>query len=528
MDSSQISIVGANKHIRWRTMSQRHLAPNWRLFSNLSIAYRIAASFAILIIIGMGLLSAVVLTYQNNLMRDQVNHQGHSLVTQLAYSATEPLFTDDLFALQVLVNQLANDRQILGVAIYNENQQPLLENGNVPNSQRQLVARADQPAAMDGYYWQAQNNKSGPGLISFFAPISFQDVTAGYAMVTLSAETLRSSFQQTMRVLVFATIVMTLLAVAIAYYMSRRLARPVTTLVSATEALARGEFSTHISWQRQDELGQLATALNNMSRSLHEKQQMEGVLSRFVADDVAKNMMNDLDNVNIGCVRVDASVLFVDIVGYTELAERATTEEVVELLNEYLAYFTLCSQLFFGTVDKFIGDCAMVIFGAPRINSDHRFNAIACATVMMRLLQRINDMRRERGQQKIDVRIGINSGDMMAGYVGAHQRMEYTVVGDTVNVASRLSRMADPGEIIVGEDVVQDQSLQGRVMFAPHREVQVKGRRGTTRTYHIVSIDHQYQRTMDTMIDDIIQQTRKQHDTAATAKTTAPHRREAS
>ena len=122
-------------------------------------------------------------------------------------------------------------------------------------------------------------------------------------------------------------------------------------------------------------MGQLADALNNMSRSLHQKQQMEGVLSRFVADDVAKTMMDDLDKVNIGCERVDASVLFVDIVGYTELAEKATTEEVVELLNEYLAYFTLCSQLFFGTVDKFIGDCAMVIFGAPRINSDHRFNA---------------------------------------------------------------------------------------------------------------------------------------------------------
>jgi adenylate cyclase len=477
--------------------------------SKLSIVYRIAASFTVLIVVGMGLLGAVVLTYQNNLMREQVNQQGRSLVTQFAHSATEPLFTDDLFSLQVLVNQLVTDAQIRGAVVFDENNQTLFASGDVPALTRQLFASGNvDNAIVEGIFWQTADDQNLVDLVSFATPISFKGVVAGHALVTLTAESLHSSFQHTMRVLVFATVAMMLLAISIAYWLSRRLAKPVTTLVSATEALARGEFSTHITWQRTDELGQLAQALNNVSQSLHQKQQMEGVLSRFVADDVAKTMMDDLDKVNIGCVKVDASVLFVDIVGYTELAERASTEAVVELLNEYLAYFTLCSQLFFGTVDKFIGDCAMVIFGAPRLNSDHRFNAIACATVMLRLLGRINDLRQQRGQQKIDVRIGINSGNMMAGFVGARQRMEYTVVGDTVNIASRLSRMAEPGEIIVGEDVVQDQSLQGRVHFAAHREVTVKGRRGKTRTYHIVSIDAQYQRTMDTMIDDVLRHNR--------------------
>src|SRR5690606_17425380 len=127
-----------------------------------------------------------------------------------------------------------------------------------------------------------------------------------------------------------------------------------------------------------------------------------------------------------------------------------------ELLNEYFAYFTLCGRLFFGTVDKFIGDCAMIVFGAPKHNPDHRFNAIACASVMLRLLEQVNELRRERGQREVQVRIGVNSGEMMAGIVGGSQRMEYTVVGDTVNVASRLSRIARPGEMVVGEAVSRD------------------------------------------------------------------------
>ncbi len=486
-------------------LMRRLMAP----FAKVSIAYRIAASFTVLIVTGIGLLGAVVLGYQNELMKEQVSYHGASLVQQLSHSATEPLFTDDLFSLQVLVNRLVTDEQIYGASIYDEKRLSLFASGSIPPSgiEKLINGQGQKIGQTDSLFWQDQSESSPIDLVSFVAPVSFNQVVAGYALVTLSAQTLRSSFQQTMKVLVVASLVMMVLAISLAYWISRRLALPVTALVSATEDLARGEFSTRIQWQRQDELGQLAEAFNRMSHSLHEKQQMEGVLSQFVADDVAKSIMSDLGKVNIGCERVDASVLFVDIVGYTELAESSSTEDVVEILNEYLAYFTLCSQLFFGTVDKFIGDCAMVIFGAPRLNSDHRFNAIACATVMLRLLKRINNLRSQRGQQAIDVRIGINSGEMMAGYVGARQRMEYTVIGDTVNVASRLSRMANPGQIIVGEDVVEDSSLQGRVAFSPYEEVTVKGRRGLTKTFLIDEIDGQYQRTMDTMIDDVLRQT---------------------
>ncbi|MGQ9425908.1 adenylate/guanylate cyclase domain-containing protein [Gilvimarinus sp. F26214L] len=468
------------------------------------IAYRLGASFTALIVAGMGLLGALVLSYQADLMRQQINEYGSTIVSQFAHSATEPLFIDDHFALQVMTNNLTADAQIIGAAVFDETGEQLFAAGDIPEQPlRAMSAGRDlEGSVFSSLQWQLDAGRQE--LISFMAPISFQDVIAGHALVSLSVSSIQSSFERTAQVLLIATAVMTLLAVAIAAWMSRRMAKPVEDLVTATDLLAAGNFDIALDTRRRDELGKLSAAFNRMARSMKEKSQMEGVLSRFVADDVAQAMLSDLDKVDVGCTKVDASVLFVDIVGFTELTESSSSEEVVELLNEYFAYFTVCSRLFFGTVDKFIGDCAMIIFGAPKHNPDHRFNAIACASVMLRLLEEVNVLRKQRGQREVNVRIGVNSGEMMAGIVGASQRMEYTVVGDTVNVASRLSRLAEPGDMVVGEAVPRDESLNDRVRFAAVDEVAVRGRKGLVRTYRVTSVAPEYERTMDNMIADIL------------------------
>lgn len=471
------------------------------------IAYRLAASFTAVIVLGMGLLSSLVLNYQADLMRQQINEFGTTIVSQFAHSATEPLFIDDHFALQVMTSNLTSDPQILGAALFDENGEQLFTAGDVPKRKLQEIIAAGEAITgkLSTLEWHQSGSNSERDLISFIAPISFQKVVAGHALISLSVASIHASFERTAQVLLLATLAMMVLGVLIAAWMSRRIAKPVEELVHASDKLASGNYDVQIETRRRDELGKLSAAFNRMARSLREKSQMEGVLSRFVADDVAQAMLSDLDKVDVGCTSVDASVLFVDIVGFTELSENSSSEEIVELLNEYFAYFTVCGRLFFGTVDKFIGDCAMLIFGAPKKNPDHRFNAIACASVMLRLLEQINVVRRERGQREVQVRIGVNSGEMMAGIVGGSQRMEYTVVGDTVNIASRLSRIAEPGEMVVGEAVSRDPSLRDRVSFTAGEEVAVRGRKGSVRTYKVAAIAPEYQRTMDTMIEDILE-----------------------
>jgi len=462
------------------------------------IAYRLAITFTLLIVVGMGVLSAVVLRYQTNLMHQQIDRFGGTIAEQFARSATEPLFTDDLFTLQVMTNNLMADEHILGAAVFNDAGAPLFETGAVPV--------AELAGALDASSSQihTQIPVMGSDLTAFAAPISFKEVVGGHAVVTVSTASVQESFQQTISVLAAATAAMTLLGVAIAYWMSRRTAQPVNALVEATDRVAQGDYNLQLA-PRRDEFGHLGAALQRMAGHLRERNQMAGILSRFVADDVAKTMLDDLDHVELGCKPVEASVLFVDIVGYTRLSESLGTEELVELLNEYFAYFTVCSRLFFGTVDKFIGDCAMIIFGAPKPDPDHRFNAIACAVVMTRLLKQLNQRRRAQGLREVEVRIGVNSGEMMAGIVGGAQRMEYTVLGDTVNVASRLGRLAEPGEVRVGGATVNHESLKDRVEFTALGETVLRGRTQPTRVYGIERVAPQHQLTMNTLIEDILE-----------------------
>lgn len=482
----------------WRALRDKFVA------REIPIAYRLAASFTVLVVVGLGVLGALVLTYQGNLMRQQIDEYGNTIVRQFAHSVTEPVFIDDHFTLQVITSNLIADPQIVGAAVFDEDGDKLFAAGELAD--QVMAGLVQRELENEDYKLAPSGRRLGEegGVVSFLAPVSFQNVVAGHALVSLSIGTIQSSFEATARVLVIAAVLMMLLSIAIAAWMSRRIARPVEDLVEATDRMGSGDYDINLDTSRRDELGELAAAFNRMARSLREKHQMEGVLSRFVADDVAKTMLSDLDKVTIGCERVDASVLFVDIVGFTELAESTCADELVNLLNEYFAYFTTCSRLFFGTVDKFIGDCAMIIFGAPKPDVDHRFNAIACASVMLRLLEEVNRIRRERGEREVQVRIGVNSGEMMAGIVGGSQRMEYTVVGDTVNVASRLSRLAEPGDMVVGEAVSQDESLQGRVTFSAEDEVTLRGRKGSIKTYRVAAIAPEYQRTMDTMIQDIL------------------------
>ncbi len=470
------------------------------------LAYKMALAFSLVIILGMGVLGWAVIQLQDQLMRKQMNEFGVTIASQYAAGATDFVFTDKQFEIQVLTAKLVNDSLVEGAALFENDGDSLIQQGEVPLPSLDVILREGR--TIDDQFrlweWWGVADEQRRALASFLAPVSFKEVTAGYALVTVSQSNINRSFQRTLRTILAATVLMMAIAILMAYWMSRRMARPIERIVEATDALGRGDFQVRINDRRNDELGRLNEAVNRMAKNMQEKNQVEGVLTRLVSNEVAEEMLSDPAVVDLGSERVVASVLFVDIVGFTSKAEKLEPEAVVEMLNEYFSHFTQCSHLFFGAVDKFIGDCAMVIFGAPRANPNHRFNAIACAVVIMRLLERLNLQRQREGKESVEVRIGINTGEMMAGMIGARERMEYTVVGDAVNLASRISALAGPGEIVVGEEVLHQPNLKDRVTAEPFRQVKVKGKSVMVSTYRIVTVAAKYQSIMDNMIDDIL------------------------
>lgn len=173
--------------------------------------------------------------------------------------------------------------------------------------------------------------------------------------------------------------------------------------------------------------------------------------SRFMPEYVVKQLLENPNSFRLGGVNQQVTVLFADIRGFTALSEKEKPEKVVNLLNRYFSVMTDIIFEFGGTLDKYIGDGLMAIFGAPTAGEEDALNAVKAAVTMQKRLEQLNKELRAEGYGNISVGIGLHTGEATIGYIGSNKRSEYTAIGDTVNLASRLESNAAGGEILMSE-----------------------------------------------------------------------------
>jgi adenylate cyclase len=169
-----------------------------------------------------------------------------------------------------------------------------------------------------------------------------------------------------------------------------------------------------------------------------ERKKIRGAFSYYVSSSVVNEMLKSPDKLKLGGDKKDLSVLFSDIRGFTTISEGMTPEDLVHLLNEYLTVMTDIVFKYDGTLDKYIGDALMAVYGAPLDQTDHPIRACHSALDMMKGLKQLNEKWIQEGKNPLDIGIGINTGMMMVGNMGSDQRFDYTVMGDAVNLGSRL------------------------------------------------------------------------------------------
>jgi adenylate cyclase len=217
-----------------------------------------------------------------------------------------------------------------------------------------------------------------------------------------------------------------------------------------------------------------------------ERRKVSRLFGRYVSKDVYSQLMADPKLAELGGARRDMSVLFSDIRGFTSITERRNPDELVRQLNEY---FTAMVDIVFrhqGTVDKFVGDLVMAIFGAPVDDERHADHAVAAAVDMAAGLGALNRKWASEGRPTLDIGIGINSGEMVAGNIGSSSIMSYTVIGDNVNLAARLESLnKDYRTRIIISDATR-QRLEGRFDIRPLGEVIVKGKTKTVSIFEVV------------------------------------------
>jgi adenylate cyclase len=215
------------------------------------------------------------------------------------------------------------------------------------------------------------------------------------------------------------------------------------------------------------------------------KRQIQSLFSRFVSPDVVKELIHDPSKARLGGHRREMSVLFSDIRGFTTLSEAGSPEAVIDQLNEYFSHMVELLFRHKGTLDKFVGDMIMALFNAPTNDPEHADHAVQMGLSMLRELENLNRKWAGEGRPRFDIGIGINTGDMIAGMVGSEDTLSYTVIGDNVNLGSRLESLNKEykSHIIISEATYR--KLKGTYNVSPLGSVKVKGKTHEVAIYEV-------------------------------------------
>lgn len=473
------------------------------------LAYKLSFFITVLVVGCMLLLGTILVQQQTQLLQEQIDEQGSTLVRLMSQSAKEPLLAGDDLALDAIVSSFAKSSSVLGTAITSLEGEIVTQAG-VVHEERNPLARnalkqiiADVSASHE-WDWQAVNGYRRQTVMSFMHPVIFQDVTAGYALVTLSQSGMQKSARKAVQAIAGATILIIALGIAMAFALGNRITQPIDRLVSASRAISKGEYSFRFKDGRKDELGLLMDAFNDMAQGMLEKSQVKNALSRYVSPGVAREILSNLDNVMLSGKRVEGSVLFADIKGFTQIAENIRPEDLIEMLNRYFSLITGACEINNGHVDKYMGDGVMLVFGAPEPDADHAFHAVCCALLIQKLVAHENELREQQGLFPVEFRIGVNTGRMLAGNMGSSERMEYTVVGDTVNLASRLCGITNGGEIVISRDMYMREDVKQRVLAGEYQSIRLRGISQPVSTYRVEHLTAAYMDIIEEQFSEML------------------------
>jgi len=259
-------------------------------------------------------------------------------------------------------------------------------------------------------------------------------------------------------------------------WIARGVSQPVRQLAEHTRHVATGDYTRRIDLPREDELGQLATAFNQMTAGLAERDRVRDLLGKVVSPEIATQLLHS--DLQLGGEEREVTILFCDLRDFTGLSERMAPADVLTLLNRYLDRMSAIIERHGGVIDKYIGDAIMALFGAPVADPAAASKAVAAAREMAQALHTFNRELAAEGRPALAFGIGINTARVVAGNMGSSTRLNYTVIGDGVNLASRLEALtknpAYDTPIIVSEATLR--AMQDPPSSRVLGEVTVKGK----------------------------------------------------
>lgn len=296
------------------------------------------------------------------------------------------------------------------------------------------------------------------------------------------------------RMILGASLLGGLVALGLGLVLARRVTDPVSALTRGVARVAAGDLSQPLPVRSADEVGQLTRAFNAMLEGLRQRDFIRDTFGRYVSPEVARTVLESPEGLRLGGEKRDVTILMSDLRGYTRLAEAGDPTVVVQVLNGYLGRMTDIVIEHGGTIDEFIGDAILAIFGAPLPHADHAERAAACAIAMQLAMEGVNRDHAARGLPRLEMGIGLNTGEAVVGNIGSEKRAKYSVVGNTINLAARVQACTVGGQVLLSAATYA--RIREIAEVCPPLPVEVKGIREPLLLYELRALGGRYARRL--------------------------------
>ncbi len=443
---------------------------------------QLSIAMTAIIILTVSPLSFVILRQQKEELYEQTFKTGMISLNYFANSARISLIEDNISRLNSLIKEAVTVEGLL-FAIITDRQKIIKAHTDInriglPLDTQHYPKSVNSKGNISYFTYISQ---SGEHLLNLSRPITFQGRELGQTHVGISINFINKLTREKTLFIIIITSAIIFFGILISVFFGLRLSKPVEKLAHATREIGRGNYLFKVNLHRNDELGDLGRAFDKMGKELWTKMLMEKSFGKYVGSEVFQMIMANPESTWLKGTRKQATVIMTDIRGFTAYSEVNEPEEVVDRINEYFDIATSVIHKHGGFVDKFIGDAVLAIFGAPIFREDHIECAVKAAFDMQKQL---NAASRNGNHLLSAVGIGINSGIVVSGNIGSQERMEYTVIGDSVNLASRLNGFAGSGEIIISKNIYEH--MGSKIEAEPLPPQHIKGKTGTFELFRVL------------------------------------------
>ena len=428
----------------------------YHCLASISVRYKIAGTLIIILGLAAVSLGVVTFTRQNTILRNEMRSRAATLVQELANVGKEGLLTKEELPVVSTIADIHKRADVVYAMILDDEGRVFAHSdysrkGTAPRDRSDIAAaRADRLL----FQHVTINDDS---ILDATLPIVLKtrNLKIGSARIGLSEKTLNSAIDEQRNIYLWMTLSFVVAGLLVSFALARVLTKPLSMLEQGIQVVARGDLRSLVAVDSDDEIGRLTKVFNQMITSLREKLLMEKYLSQSTVLNIKEH--RDVSRLKLGGERKYVTALFSDARGFTALSEKMSPEEVVRIMNVYLNLQTTVIHQWGGIVDKFVGDEVMAIFEGRGME----LNAVRAAMEIQSYCRALNEARAASGERTINIGIGLNSGDVVMGNMGSEDHMDYTVIGDNINIAARLCGVAQPGQVLVSKaiaDAVGDQA----------------------------------------------------------------------